>query len=175
MIAIRPAEGERDYLLIFSLLMEQWREVGRAPLNPTKAGQYIYRVMSEGVAYLVEREGKVVASVGLSPLDFWYSDQKFWSEEWLFIAGDHRDGAVLRAVFAELRTLGEATDMPVNVTVFNEKRAKGTKQIHRVAERFYFMPGGSSVIVSQATGIHDGTVGRQHDVDEEHQPASDSA
>jgi hypothetical protein len=167
MIAVRPAEGEGDYRAIFALLMHQWQEVGRASLNPTKAGQYIYRVMTQGAVYVVERNGEIVASVGLSLIDFWYSEQKFWTEEWLFIAPDHRDGSVLRAIFSELKTLGEQTGAPVNVTIFNAKRAKGASEIHRIAERFFFMPGGVSAILNRATGNQDGSVWRDHDDDQE--------
>jgi hypothetical protein len=164
MIALRPADGEQDYREIFALLMVQHAEIGRAPLNPTKTGQYVYRVMSEGAAYIIEDDGKPIGTVGLSILEFWYSDARFWSEEWLFILPTHRDGAALRAVFAEMQVLGRETGLPVNVTIFNEKRAKAAGKIQRIAERFYFAPGGVSVIIPAGENQH-GLVGRRYDDD----------
>lgn len=151
MIVVRPAEGEADYHIIFALLLVQHAEVGRAQVNPRKSGIYIYRVMTEGAAYVIERDGQPIGSIGLSVVPFWYSDEKFWSEEWLFIVPAHRDGAALRAVMTELKVLGEQTSLPVSLVVFNEKRKKSTG-IARIAEQFFFVPAGINVKVNSESG-----------------------
>jgi hypothetical protein len=174
MIELRPAEGEDDYRIIFALLLVQHAESGRAPVNPGKSGMYIYRVMTEGAAYIIEDDGQPIGTIGLSMLDFWYSDEKFWTEEWLFIAPGHRNGSALRAVFAEMKVLGEQTGLPVNVTIFNAKRAQAAHQIHRIAERYFFAPGGVSVIIPAGENQH-GLVGRIDNDDAEDEPERQSA
>jgi hypothetical protein len=173
MIELRPiaSPNERDFRIIFSLLVLQHHEVGRGVLNPGKTGEHVYLTIAEGAAYIVERDGEPIGTVGLTVNDLWYSDQQYYQEHWLYLAPHERDGEAFRAVLAELQFLANVTGLPVQATVFNERRFKKQSSISRIAEHFMFVPAGTDVLIQPQAEESDDER-RQHQTDDRQHAAN---
>src|SRR5947209_118556 len=88
-ITSRPAEAtEEDCKAIFRLLLDMHKEVGRHALNPNKAFAQVFMCVSQGAAYMVFRDGELIASVGLRNVTSWYSDEELLSDQWFYVRKD---------------------------------------------------------------------------------------
>ncbi len=152
MIRWRMAESDEDAKVIGRLvLIDMYREVGRAPLNPDKAFMAIYDCAKAGRAAMIFDGEELIGSLGLVVTDFWYSDQPELVEQWAYILPDYRDGEAGRALFSAARLMAHRMGFPrVTLIVFNKKRSKAKSKLAVIGEQFDFRPAGSAVILEAA-------------------------
>jgi len=152
MIRWRMAESDEDAKAIGRLvILEMYREVGRAPLNPDKAFINIYDCVKRGNAAMIFNDEELVGSLGLVITDFWYSDEPQLVEQWAYISPDYRDGEAGRALFSAARLIAHRKGFPhVTMIVFNKKRSKAKSKLAVIGEQFDFRPAGSAVILEAA-------------------------
>jgi hypothetical protein len=74
-------------------------EVGVVPFSPEKALRQIIEVLDRGFVLAVEdtRNGSIVGTLGLLPVDCWYGDGDVLIDLWFYVAEDHRAGGSSRA------------------------------------------------------------------------------
>lgn len=136
-LSIRPA-GPQDAARILDFLRGMHAEVGQAPLHFAKALAAITEVAATGVAYVVEDDGQIVASMGLTQFDHWYADASFLAELWIYVAPAYRaEGAAIALLMTEARDLAERTGLSVYVDHYRPRRGGG---LGVVADRAGFTP-----------------------------------
>jgi hypothetical protein len=141
-ITSRLAIDEADCGTILKLLVQMHAEVGRFPMSPAKVCHAIENVVKNGVAYIVERDGDPVATIGLVPASPWYADAEYMTDRWCFVRPDARaDSRALDALLDECQDLANATETRVEILVFNPKKRRSGREA-RIG-KFSFEPGGS--------------------------------
>lgn len=136
-LSIRPA-GSPEAARILEFLRGMHAEVGQAPLHFAKALGAVADVTATGVAYVVEDEGRIVASLGLTTFEHWYADAAFLGELWLYVDPAYRpDGHALALLMAEARDLAERVGQPVYIDHYRPRRGRGLAVI---ADRVGFVP-----------------------------------
>lgn len=142
MLVFRYVTSEADAPVVLDFLRAMHAEVGRAPLNDAKALGVIAETIRLGVALVVEDGGRIVGSMGLNRIDYWYADDDFLGETWLYVDREYRKaGEVIGLLMSEARHIGEATGLPVLIDHYHPRRAGGGLSI--AADRFEFRPAGN--------------------------------
>ncbi len=143
----RPATTAMDAALIFTHLLPMHAEVGRAPLDHKKMLANVAHSVMRHAAYVVEDvsgdEPRIIASMGLIELDYWYSQDSYLSEVWFYVHPDYRDGEAARLLLAEARQLSERTGLSVMLVAFSEKRQRPRNGLERIATQVSFAPAGA--------------------------------
>lgn len=147
-LTTRPAETDEDAKAIFRVLIKMHEEVGRAPLNPNKAFIQVYDIVKSQAAFVVEKNGEIVATAGLFLADFWYSDSELFVDKWVYVLPEHRDSqTAFLMLLGEIQKLCDATGIMAKILVFNEKRAKRASGLVADASLLAYYPAGDVVSV----------------------------
>ncbi len=147
MITIRKATTEKqDFDTIFAMLILQHGEVGRVPMNREKTAKTAFETIATGFALIIESNGEPIGSCGFVENEFWYGDEKFWDENWLWIMPSHRDARTFRHLIAVFKDIADKTEMAVSFMVFNEKRSGRPMEL--VGELYGVLPMGARVMMS---------------------------
>lgn len=152
MIHWRFAESDIDARALAPLLLiDQYREVGRARLDPDKAFISIYTRVKEKRACMIFDGETLVGSVGLMKTDYWYSDDPQLVEQWAYVDRRYRGGEAMRCIFDFARHVAERDGFPaVHMIVFNPQRAKARSPIAHYGEQFGFRPAGAVITIEAA-------------------------
>jgi len=88
-LAIKADEGE-----IFALLLMLHSENGLFSLNRDKvlAGIQWATKRKGGVIFVIEEKGRIVASLGMTIAQDWYSDDEYLLERWNYVHPEYRKG-----------------------------------------------------------------------------------
>jgi GNAT superfamily N-acetyltransferase len=140
----------RQSAQILEFLRGMHEEVGQAPLHDAKALAAIIELTNEGVAYVVEDEGRIVASLGLTTFDHWYADAGFLGELWFYVDPAYRaSGEAVSMLMGEARDLAERTGQSVYIDHHRPRHRRG---LAVVADRVGFTP--VSRILELSAGDH---------------------
>jgi hypothetical protein len=149
----RPATQE-DEEAIAKLLFCMYQEVGRCPLNPQKACMEIVDTVRNHACFVVEHNGMIVGTVGISPLPggLFYSDAPWLIDKWWFIMAQYRpenlDAAAFKLLLSEVQKLVNAVGTPCFLRVFNEKRARVRDGVDEIGRVYACYPAGAIIEVS---------------------------
>lgn len=95
------AATERDEAALFDLLMDLDRDNGFGhPINPDRVLDTIRRGTRHVDAFIgvVDApDGRLAASVALMVTQYWYSDDCFLAEQWLYVRPEYRKGGEMNA------------------------------------------------------------------------------
>jgi hypothetical protein len=148
-LSIRPA-GPREAARILEFLRGMHAEVGQAPLHYAKALAAVAELAATGVAYVVEDDGHIVASLGLTTFDHWYADAGFLGELWFYVDPAYRaSGEAVSMLLGEARDLAERTGQSVYIDHHRPRHRRG---LAVVADRVGFTP--VSRILELSAGDH---------------------
>jgi len=88
-LATPADEGE-----LFAMLLMLHAENGMFSLNPTKVIQGIRWATERkgGVIFVIEENNRIVASLGMTIAQDWYSDDEYLLERWNYVHPDYRRG-----------------------------------------------------------------------------------
>lgn len=157
-LALRVASGGDDCQAIFHMLMEMHKEVGRAEKDLRKGTWEIDSVVNDHVAWMVEDEGKLIASAGIVSYEPWYSTEPAFTEHWFYVSPEYRtDGRAFRLILAELRALVNKTGTPAMITYFNPKRPARQNSLTSIGEKIFITtddarPAGEVVLLTPKAG-----------------------
>lgn len=146
---IRRADGPADMEAIYAFLLAH--ETLRAPVNPPKARTGIAAAIRQGLAFIAERDGVLIGTVGLFRTDWWFSDESAFFSKWFHVAEEFRSPDVVAAIIEELYDLVETEQEPVYIHLF--KAGKLPRFASRAAEEYALFPSG------RVTAIHPATEG----------------
>ena len=136
-LSIRIA-GPREAAKLLEFLRGMHAEVGQAPLHYAKALAAVTELAATGVAYVVEDEGHIVGSLGLTTFDHWYADAGFLGELWFYVDPAYRaSGEVVAMLLGEARDLAERTGQSVFIDHHRPRQRRG---LSIIADRLGFVP-----------------------------------
>lgn len=145
-ITIREPASPDDLVALHKLLLVMGQEVARAPVNPAKVMQQLVQAVSQPDAYTILMaidDGDLVGALCLSKTEFWYSDDEFLSDLFLFVLPQHRGGEAMPALIAAAEQIGSAADLQVILTINNPRRLRGSRaKFERIAALQTFVPAG---------------------------------
>lgn len=144
----RYAENDDDAKALAQFFMlDIWKEVGRAPMNPDKMFLSIYQcVQDRGVAMIFDGDD-LIGSIGLVEMDFWYSDEPQFVEQWAYVRPEYRGYPdTARALFSAARKITfDRGFSHATMIVFNKSRARARDGFARIGEQFDFRPAGAVI------------------------------
>jgi GNAT superfamily N-acetyltransferase len=146
-LTIRRADGPADMEAIYAFLAA--RETLRAPLDPRKAKTGIATTIREGLAFIVERDGAIIGTVGLFRADWWFSTESAFFSKWFHIAAEERGQAVAAALIEELYDLCEAEHESVFIHVI--RPAAAGKFCARAVDEYALFPSGRVAAIQPKT------------------------
>jgi GNAT superfamily N-acetyltransferase len=125
---VKADVGEESFAEVFGLLLELHRTGGYAPLSTDKAALAALNVISEDMTFIARVEGNAVGTIGMTELAFWYSEQTFLQDAWLFVKPEHRSGRVGVRLMQAARDEAQARGKLAFVTLNNpDRRQKATR------------------------------------------------
>jgi len=122
-----------DEAQIFSLLMVMHAEMGFFGVNESKviAGIKIATERQGGIIYVIEDNGRIVATLGMVFATEWYSDDEFLAERWNFVHPDYRRTDYARKLLEQakwtherFKVLGRDIPVQVGINSFDRTEAK---------------------------------------------------
>lgn len=138
--------GFADVSAIYHLLTNMFDEATMPlePLDEVKASQEIARVLKEEVAWIVEDEGKIVATAGLTKAGFWFSKEPHLVQRWLYALPEHRgENGAWGLIRDEISKFCDDTRYPVYIDVMNpQKLHRKESRISAPWVRFSYYPRG---------------------------------
>jgi len=146
-LTIRRADGPADMDAIYDFLAT--RETLRAPLHPAKAKTGIATTIREGLAFIVERNGAIIGTVGLFRADWWYSTESAFFSKWFHIAAEERGQVVASAIIEELYDLAESEQEAVFIHV--TRPAMDAKFAARAVDEYALFPSGRVAAIQPKT------------------------
>ena len=115
---LREATAD-DFDSILSLLKDMHSEVGTWSLSEPKVRNQITDCLSNGVVFVVEIDGKILATMGLgiAPAS-WFTDDKMIGDYWNFVHPLARKTRAGKLLLNAARHLKEATKLPLQVGIY---------------------------------------------------------
>lgn len=84
-----------------------------APVNNEKLMQWVQRVLITGHVFVVEKSGRLIGSISVTPFQFPWSDHWFMNIEWLYVVKKYRSSQVAEALFTALHRLADEQGAPI--------------------------------------------------------------
>lgn len=116
---------------LFLLLLDMHAEMGIDPIDRGKVLREVVHAIEHGVVLIVERDGRIIGSLGAIRSSFWYSSAPRLFERWTYVSPPWRRSRIAADLIREF--LREA-DMPVAAGVITTKDAERKSALLR---RFY--------------------------------------
>jgi len=113
-VAVRGEEKK-----IYDLLMLMYEEVGIARLAPIKVVDEIERFMTEGAIFVARDGDDIIASVGIGPSQFWYSEDWHLQDSWTFVKKGYRRSRHALVLLKMVKDFAKTVGMPLAVGVFS--------------------------------------------------------
>lgn len=142
-IQARRASSQADMEAIYRFLAV--REAMPASLNPSKALQRIAETIRAGLAFMVEVDGELIATIGFSRADWWFSDEESFFSLWMHIAEDRRGLRVARALLDEVVDLVESENVPAWIHWRSERVSDSV--LAKAAEEYALVPNGRELLI----------------------------
>jgi GNAT superfamily N-acetyltransferase len=142
----RAPVNQAAYAEVFELLLEEYREVSHIRFSPDKTAKAAYRVLAEGMTFLVRApDGTPAGTLGLSEMEYWFADETFLQDRWFYVRPAYRGGeygkALIRAAKDEAERLGKI----VYLTIQNPDRRAKTHRMMLESQECGFVPFGYTI------------------------------
>ena len=127
---------------LYDLLLTMHDEVGMATLAPLKVVQAIENVLETGFCVVAEIDGEIVGSIGLDLREWWYSEDVFFGDRWVFVHPDYRKSSIAAGMLRKAISFADKADIPLVVGVFSPKDVERKNALFRR----HFSPVGETFI-----------------------------
>lgn len=137
-VTIRVAEAERDAEAVLLLLRQMHGENGLAPLAWDKVVARAREVFDSGIPLVADFAGEVIGSLGLLPSQWWYSNDWFLGESWVYVRPDSRKTRAAVMLVEAAQKAARDAELPLYIGVIT------TTELDRKAKFFgkYLKPVG---------------------------------
>lgn len=116
----RPATPD-DKPAILLLLDLMHAEIGQFPINRAKVEQTVDDLFESGRIAVIEEDENVIGTIGLYAWECWYSDQALLSDQWVYIAEEHRTWPAFNSLITIATELAEQAGMPFLLSLYTLK------------------------------------------------------
>ena len=139
-VTVRPAL-ERELPEVLALLLLFHKEMKAISLNREKLIWRIDRVFREGVILIAIRGGKPVGTMGISPAQWWFSDDWYLGDFWMFVRKGDRRSTAAADILKKAKEFSDRVGLPLFTDVMNMHETKRKNSLYRrhfttVGERF---------------------------------------
>jgi hypothetical protein len=150
-LSSRWASDEADARAVFEVLKDMHCEVGRASLNHAKALAWIGAIVDAGLARIVTRGDRIVATFGLDRMDWWFGDEEAFFSRWFYVAPEERTGNALRILLDDAFDLVEDERIPAYLHVYNHdaKHPRSVKRLEHIADEISVLPTGRILVIDR--------------------------
>lgn len=112
-ITVRYAESDADVIAIHAFLCIAAGPKLPAPIDPKDSATEVWRVTREEIAIMAMRDDKLVGTIGLICVPFWWNTKiKYLVNRWAFCIPGIR---AFQPLLREARQIGEASKMEVHI------------------------------------------------------------
>lgn len=139
----RRASSQADMEAIYRFLRDN--EAMPAVLNPAKALQRIAETIRADLAFMVEIEGQLIATIGLSRADWWFSDEEAFFSLWMHIEEEHRGLRAARALLDEIVDLVSSENTPAWIHWRSPRVSDSV--LAQAAEEYALYPNGREMLI----------------------------
>lgn len=140
------AVTDQDVAAIHHMLAHQMAQgAARAPVSPEKSMRAVYDVVTskEGAAaWMAFADGKFVGTMGIVQTDFWYADDGFLYDKWLYVLPEYENCGALSELLKEAQAAADVAGMELIITILNKSRRRGARREH-VAMLYSYQPAGN--------------------------------
>ena len=149
----RAGTDEATFMEVFSMLLQEHKEVGCAPLDTDKAAAHCYRILEMGMTFVArDASGSAIGTLSLKEVEFWYSRTSALFDGWFYVPPTHRNGRVGVELLKAAAKEGQARGMLVFVMRANPNRRAKQTTTTLMAEMAGFLPVGYLLKVSGFRG-----------------------
>ena len=111
----RPGDEQK----LLELLITIFEESPVATKNEDKALAFITEILQHGVVIVAEIEDEIIGSIGLSPNDWWFSDDVFLADQWVIVHKDHRNSRAINRMLTKAKGFSDKSGVPLVLGVFS--------------------------------------------------------
>lgn len=124
---------EDDTLGLMALLARMHEEDfwKRYPLNRAKTLQMVQRCLRDGIVFVVEKEGQIVASASLMPDPLWFSDDYMLVEIWFYVRKGHRRSTYAEQLIRACKNFADDLGVDMHLGVMTMKQAGRKNSLFR--------------------------------------------
>lgn len=106
-----------DLEAICNLLRSMHDEIGVGRVDEKTALGAISEIINQGYCVVVEKDGAIVGSIGLTLTQWWYSKDKLFTDQWFFVHPDHRKFGLATRLLNFVKAVGDRRGLPVVISV----------------------------------------------------------
>lgn len=140
----------KDVDALHALLLEMHAEMSFFPLAEAKGHAKIVEVLETGVCLLAECEEALVGSIGLLPVQLWYTESYMLADVWTFVKKEHRKSRVAVEMLKMIKGFCARAGLPLAMAVVSPHEAERKNILYRryltpVGEMYMEFPHGFPV------------------------------
>lgn len=117
-LTIRNARPEDEDRLFF-MLLDMARENSKYPVAAQKALEHIRSIIATGGAALIEDDGELVGSAGVSLQSAWFSNKQFLGDSWFYVVPSHRSSRAAVMLKGALVEFADTLGLDLVLAVFS--------------------------------------------------------
>jgi len=139
----RVGADEASFVEVFSLLLEEHKEVACASLDAEKASRHCYTILQEGMTFVARNgQGEAVGTLSLTEHEHWYSKESALFDGWFYVKPAYRNNTVGADLMKAARAVAEAKNLLVFIWTTNPHRRPKKTSMTLMAQLAGFMPSG---------------------------------
>jgi predicted N-acetyltransferase YhbS len=132
---------------LHELLLEMHAEMSFFPLAEEKGHAKIVEVLERGVCLLCEYDGLLIGSIGLLPVQLWYTESYMMTDAWTFVKREHRKSRVAIEMLKRIKAFCARAGLPLAMAVVSPHEAERKNTLYRrylkpVGEMYMEFPDG---------------------------------
>lgn len=112
----------KDIIELVNLLGEMYADNGLHLPEPNwiKVYKHAARLIDDGVVFTAKGDdGKIVGSLGLEIVPYWFADDLILADLWFFVRPSNRATRAAMGLLKTARQYADANQMPIRLSVFN--------------------------------------------------------
>lgn len=131
---------------LFALLTLLHAENGWFSMNPRKVREGIQwaTLRRGGIIYVIRRDNRIVASLGMLIVTDWYSDDEYLLERWNYVHPEYRKSDCARMLIEQAKWTSYRMKLPIQIGINSLNRTEGKVRLyarHMVCAGAFFMYG----------------------------------
>ena len=124
----RAGADEASFAEVFDLTLALHKQGGFARMDYEKTAAAVYSTLKDGIVFVARNERReAIGTLGLSEQRFWYSQDTFLQDAWVYVRPAYRKGGVGVALMRAARDEAQRRGKICFITVHNpDRRSKKT-------------------------------------------------